>query len=35
LPGLSAAIALRSIIKEMPHDYNNYIQAFRQKNGIS
>jgi len=31
---LSAAIPLSSIIREMPQDYNNYIQAFREKDGI-
>jgi hypothetical protein len=31
---LSAAISLSSIIKEMPQNYNSYIQAFREKDGI-
>jgi hypothetical protein len=28
------AISLSSIIREIPQNYNNYIQAFREKDGI-
>ncbi len=31
---LPTAISLSSIIREMPQYYNNYIQAFREKEGI-
>ena len=33
-PPMVRPIPLSSIIREMPQDYNNYIQAFREKDGI-
>ena len=34
LSAFPTAICLSSIIREMPQNYNNYIQAFREKDGI-